>query len=143
MAGGQAIDLAHVGVAMTLPDLETMHRMKTGALIRAAIRLGAACGRPLVSEEEAALDTFANAAGLAFQVVDDVLDVEGSAATLGKTAGKDAARNKPTYVSVLGLVEAKRHAAALREEAHAALSCFGSAARRLHEIADWVTQRTH
>ena len=128
---------------MSLPDLETMHRMKTGALIRAAIRLGAACGRPLVADEEAALDTFADAAGLAFQVVDDVLDVEGSAATLGKTAGKDAAQNKPTYVSVLGLAEAKRHAAALREEAHARVACFGSAARRLHEIADWVAQRTH
>jgi farnesyl diphosphate synthase len=143
MAGGQAIDQAHVGVAMSLPELETMHWMKTGALIRAAVRLGAACGRPLATEESAALDAFAGAAGLAFQVVDDVLDVEGSAATLGKTAGKDAARNKPTYVSVLGLAEAKRHAAALREEAHAALARFGSAARRLHEIADWVTQRTH
>lgn len=143
MAGGQAIDLAHVGVAMSLPDLETMHRMKTGALIRAAVRLGAACGRALSADENAALDTFADAAGLAFQVVDDVLDVEGSAATLGKTAGKDAARNKPTYVSVLGLAEAKRHAGVLREEAHAALSRFGSAALRLHEIADWVTRRTH
>jgi len=143
MAGGQAIDLAHVGVAMSLPELETMHRMKTGALILAAIRLGAACGRPLTAEETGALDTFANAAGLAFQVVDDVLDVEGSAATLGKTAGKDIAQNKPTYVSVLGLAEAKRRAAALREEAHAALSCFGGAGRRLHEIADWVTQRTN
>jgi farnesyl diphosphate synthase len=143
MAGGQAIDLAHVGVPMALQELETMHRMKTGALIRAAIRLGAACGRPLATEEAAALDRFADAAGLAFQVVDDVLDVEGSAATLGKTAGKDAARNKPTYVSVLGLPEAKRHAAELREEAHAALSRFGGAARRLHEIADWVTRRTH
>ena len=143
MAGGQAIDLAHVGVAMSLPELETMHRMKTGALIRAAIRLGAACGRPVSAEETGALDTFAAAAGLAFQVVDDVLDVEGSAATLGKTAGKDAARNKPTYVSVLGLAEAKRHAAELREEAHAALRSFGSTARRLHEIADWVTRRTN
>jgi farnesyl diphosphate synthase len=143
MAGGQAIDLAHVGVAMSLPDLETMHRMKTGALIRAAIRLGAACGRPLAAEETGALDTFADAAGLAFQVVDDVLDVEGSAATLGKTAGKDAARNKPTHVSVLGLAEAKRHAVELRDQAHAALSRFGNAAGRLHEIADWVTRRTN
>ena len=143
MAGGQAIDLAHVGVALPLPDLETMHRLKTGALIRAAVRLGAACGRPLTPAEQTALDAFAAAAGLAFQVVDDVLDVEGSAATLGKTAGKDAARNKPTYVSVLGLAAAKRHAATLREEAHAALSRFGGAARRLREIADWIALRTH
>jgi farnesyl diphosphate synthase len=143
MAGGQAIDLAHVGHAMELPTLETMHRMKTGALIRAAVRLGAACGRPLSAAEEAALDRYAGAAGLAFQVVDDVLDVEGSAATLGKTAGKDAASNKPTYVSLLGLAEARRRADALCEDAHAALGCFGTAARRLHEIADWIARRTH
>ncbi|MEO8753949.1 MAG: polyprenyl synthetase family protein [Casimicrobiaceae bacterium] len=143
MAGGQALDLAHVGVALPLPDLETMHRMKTGALIRAAVLLGAACGRPLAPDEHAALDTFAAAAGLSFQVVDDVLDVEGSAATLGKTAGKDAASNKPTYVSVLGLGAAKRHAVELRAEAHDALSRFGGAARRLREIADWIALRTH
>jgi farnesyl diphosphate synthase len=143
MAGGQAIDLAHVGVAMTLPALERMHRMKTGALIRAAVRLGAACGRELSADEAAALDAFAQAAGLAFQVVDDVLDVEGSAATLGKTAGKDAARNKPTYVTLLGRADAKRHAEALRDEAHAALAPFAGSARRLHEIADWIAQRSH
>ena len=143
MAGGQAIDLAHVGRAMTLPELETMHRMKTGALIGAAVRLGAACGRPLSGTEESALDRYAAAAGLAFQVVDDVLDVEGSAATLGKTAGKDAASNKPTYVSLLGLGEAKQRADALREDAHAALAPFGATARRLHEIADWIARRTH
>ena len=143
MAGGQAIDLAHVGVAMTLPALERMHRMKTGALIRAAVRLGAACGRPFSADETAALDAFARAAGLAFQVVDDVLDVEGSAATLGKTAGKDAAQNKPTYVTLLGLADAKRHTEALRNDAHAALAPFGAGARRLHEIADWIAQRSH
>ncbi|MBK9114573.1 MAG: polyprenyl synthetase family protein [Betaproteobacteria bacterium] len=143
MAGGQAIDLAHVGATMALPDLETMHAMKTGALIRAAIRLGAACGRPLAAGEDAALDRFARAAGLAFQVVDDVLDVEGSAATLGKTAGKDAAQGKPTYVTLLGLPEAKRRAAALRDDAHAALAPFGAAARRLAEITDWIARRTH
>jgi len=143
MAGGQAIDLAHVGVAMTLPALEQMHRMKTGALIRAAVRLGAACGRPFAPDETAALDAFALAAGLAFQVVDDVLDVEGSAATLGKTAGKDAAQNKPTYVTLLGLADAKRRAEALRNDAHAALAPFGAGARRLHEIADWIAQRSH
>jgi len=143
MAGGQAIDLANVGRAMSLPELEKMHRMKTGALIRAAVGLGAGCGRPLARDEMAALERFADAAGLAFQVVDDVLDVEGSAATLGKTAGKDAAHNKPTYVTVLGLPEAKRHATALCDDAHAALSDFGAAARRLHEIADWIARRTH
>jgi farnesyl diphosphate synthase len=143
MAGGQAIDLLHVGKPMTLADLSSMHRMKTGALIRASILLGAMCGRPLDGNEEASLDAFARAAGLAFQVIDDVLDVEGSAVTLGKTAGKDAAHNKPTYVTLLGLDEAKRHAQALRDEALAALVPFGARARRLVELADWITQRKH
>ncbi len=142
MAGGQAIDLAHVGVAMALPELETMHTMKTGALIRAAIRLGAACGRPLAAAETAALDRFARAAGLAFQVVDDVLDVEGSTDSLGKTAGKDAAHGKPTYVTLLGVAEAKRRAEALRADAQAALAPFGAASRRLAEVADWIARRT-
>src|SRR5512140_2893939 len=107
MAGGQAIDLAAVGTTLDLAQLETMHRMKTGALIRAAVLLGAACGAPLPDAHAAALDAYARAAGLAFQVVDDVLDVEGSAATLGKSAGKDAAQGKPTFVSALGLEAAK------------------------------------
>ncbi len=140
MAGGQALDLLHVGKAMALPALETMHRLKTGALIRAAILLGAQCGRA-AHGTEAALATFARSIGLAFQVVDDVLDVEGSAASLGKTAGKDAAGRKPTYVSLLGLAAAKAHAQALREEARAALAPFGARARRLHEIADWIICR--
>ncbi len=141
MAGGQAIDLASTGVALSLPELQMMHRMKTGALIRAAVQLGAACGRPLAPEETSALDTFAEASGLAFQVIDDVLDVEGSDAALGKTAGKDAAQNKPTYVSLLGLAEARRHAEALRAQAGAALAPFRSAARRLIELADWIVLR--
>jgi farnesyl diphosphate synthase len=143
MAGGQAIDLMHVGKAMTLPELTSMHLLKTGALIRAAIRLGAASGHALDDARAASLDRFARAAGLAFQVVDDVLDAEGSADTLGKTAGKDAAQNKPTYVTLLGLEDAKRDARALREEAHAALAPFGQSGRRLGEIADWITQRSH
>ncbi len=143
MAGGQAIDLESVGVTLAFAELEAMHRRKTGALIRAAVHLGARCGRPLATDETQALDAFAGAVGLAFQVVDDVLDVEGSAAALGKTAGKDVATNKPTYVTLLGLAEAKRHAAALHEEARLALHPFGRAARRLVELADWIATRTH
>jgi farnesyl diphosphate synthase len=143
MAGGQAIDLASTGAALALPELQTMHRMKTGALIRAAVQLGAACGRPLAPQESSALDVYAGAAGLAFQVVDDVLDVEGSAEALGKSAGKDAAQNKPTYVSLLGLVEARRHAEALRVQACDALAPFRGAARRLVELADWIVLRNH
>jgi farnesyl diphosphate synthase len=143
MAGGQAIDLASTGVALTLPELQTMHRMKTGALIRAAVQLGAVFGRPLAQEESSALDVYADSAGLAFQVVDDVLDVEGTQTALGKTAGKDAAQNKPTYVSLLGLAEARRHAEALRAQACAALAPFRGAARRLVEIADWIVVRNH
>ncbi len=143
MAGGQAIDLASSGTALTLPELQTMHRMKTGALIRAAVQLGAACGRPLTAGESSALDVYARAAGLAFQVVDDVLDVEGTDAALGKTAGKDAAQQKPTYVSLLGLEPARQHAEALRAEARAALAPFRGSARRLLELADWIVLRKH
>jgi farnesyl diphosphate synthase len=141
MAGGQAIDLAAVRMNLPLPELETMHRMKTGALVRAAVRLGAACGRMLSAAEGAALDAYADAAGLAFQVVDDVLDVEGSAATLGKTAGKDAAQGKPTFVAALGVAGARERAEALRVEALEALAPFGPAGRRLCELADWIVLR--
>jgi farnesyl diphosphate synthase len=141
MAGGQGIDLAATGTTLALSDLTTMHRMKTGALIAASVQLGARCGRPLAASHITALDLYASAAGLAFQVVDDLLDVEGSAASLGKTAGKDAARGKPTFVSLLGSIEARRHAAHLRAEAHDALAPFGNAARRLHELVDWIVTR--
>jgi len=143
MAGGQAVDLASVGATLAQPVLESMHRMKTGALIRASVRLGAACGRPLAEGEAAALDAYAAAAGLAFQVVDDVLDVVGSAASLGKTAGKDVAQGKPTFVTCLGLPAARMRAEALRVEARAALAPFGGAGRRLAELADWIVLRTH
>ena len=143
MAGGQAIDLASVGLALDEAQLREMHRLKTGALLQGRVEMGAACAQDVAPAALDALRAYGAALGLAFQVVDDILDVTADSATLGKTAGKDAARNKPTYVSVLGLAEAKRHAAELREEAHAALRTFGSAARRLHEIADWVARRTN
>jgi farnesyl diphosphate synthase len=141
MAGGQAIDLAHVGETLDMAELERMHALKTGALIRAAVRLGAGCGRPMTAGDNDALDRYASAIGLAFQVVDDVLDVEGSAQSLGKTAGKDAVQRKPTYVSLLGLAAARERSQTLRADALAALSAFGTAARRLHEIADWIASR--
>jgi farnesyl diphosphate synthase len=143
MAGGQAIDLASVGKALSLAELETMHRMKTGAMIVAAVRLGSLAGRELDASQSLALDRYARAAGLAFQVIDDVLDVEGSAATLGKTIGKDAANGKPTYVALLGLAPARAYAMALRDEALQALAPLGSTARRLGELADWIVLRTH
>jgi len=141
MAGGQAIDLAAVGTTLPLRELKTMHRMKTGALIRAAVRLGAGCGRTLAATEGEALDAYANAAGLAFQVIDDVLDVEGSADTIGKTSGKDAAQGKPTFVALLGVTGARERAEALRVEAQGALSPLGAPARRLSELADWIVLR--
>ena len=141
MAGGQAMDLAAVGKALTLPELELMHIHKTGALIRAAVVLGALCGE-LGAEELAQLDHFAKCIGLAYQVVDDVLDAESSTATLGKTAGKDAEQNKPTYVSVLGLTEAKTLAESLREDAQQALAGFGVAAQQLRALADFIVLRS-
>jgi farnesyl diphosphate synthase len=141
MCGGQAIDLDSVGEALTLEQLERMHRLKTGALLRAAVLLGALCGKDLAPHELAALDAYANAIGLAFQVVDDVLDATADSATLGKTAGKDAADNKPTYVSILGLEPSRALAEKLRCEAHAALAPFGEHALRLRELADLIVQR--
>jgi farnesyl diphosphate synthase len=141
MAGGQALDLAHVGDALSLNELERMHALKTGALIHAAVRLGAACGRTLDQAGDEALDRYAAAVGLGFQIVDDVLDVEGTAHSLGKTAGKDAVQGKATYVSLLGLDVAKKRVAELRDEAHTALLPFGARARRLNELADWIALR--
>jgi farnesyl diphosphate synthase len=141
MAGGQALDLAHVGDALSLNELERMHALKTGALIHAAVRLGAACGRTHDQAQSDALDRYAAAVGLGFQIVDDVLDVEGTAHSLGKTAGKDAAQGKATYVSLLGLDAAKVRVAELRDEAHTALLAFGAGARRLNELADWIALR--
>ncbi|MBC3884190.1 polyprenyl synthetase family protein [Undibacterium griseum] len=141
MCGGQAIDLASVGMALSREQLEQMHRLKTGALLRASVLLGAMSGKLLNTEETAALDTYAAAIGLAFQVVDDVLDATADSATLGKTAGKDAADNKPTYVSLLGLEASRQLAIQLCQKAHEALQLFGTNAQFLHDLADLIVQR--
>lgn len=141
MAGGQAIDLGSVGKALTQPELELMHALKTGALIRAAVLLGALCGAVPDSETLARLDRFAKRLGLLFQVVDDILDCTASTATLGKTAGKDAAADKPTYVSLLGLPEAREFANELRAQAMHALSTFGERGKRLAQLTDFITDR--
>ena len=140
MAGGQAIDLASVGKQLTLPELEHMHIHKTGAIIRSAILLGAHCGN-LNQPQLDKLDRYGKCIGLAFQVVDDVLDSEADTATLGKTAGKDADNDKPTYVTLLGVLAAKKMAEELHQEALQSLSEFGVKARRLSELADFIVMR--
>ena len=142
MAGGQAVDLASIGVGLDEATLRDMHRRKTGALLQASVMMGAACGRCTPAAWRA-LSDFGWAVGLAFQVVDDILDVTQSAATLGKTAGKDQDNNKPTFVSVLGLAAARAHAQALRRQAHEALasSGLGAAAGLLAVLADKVVER--
>ena len=142
MAGGQAIDLASVGQPLDEIALRDMHRRKTGALLEASVMMGAACGRPTAATQ-AALHDYGRAVGLAFQVVDDILDVTQASETLGKTAGKDQDSNKPTFVSVLGLDAARRHAEALRQQAHAALAAsgLGTMAGTLATLADRVVER--
>jgi farnesyl diphosphate synthase len=141
MAGGQQIDLESTGKSLALPELEFMHIHKTGALIRAAVLLGALCGKALAEAERAKLDRYAKAVGLAFQVVDDLLDAEASTATLGKTAGKDSRQGKSTYVSLLGVHRARELAQELRAEALGALEGLGSRAARLSSLADFVVLR--
>jgi len=154
MCGGQAMDLAAVGQRLTLDALERMHRMKTGALLVASVRLGAIAGGANEYTLHC-LDQYAQALGLAFQVIDDILDVEGTSDALGKTAGKDAQQNKPTYVSVIGLEPAKARALALRTEALEALArlsahnaneavCLNHTAyTHLNALADLITARTY
>lgn len=143
MAGGQAIDLANVGKEMSQTQLEQMHGLKTGALIRAAVALGALSCPDLDDAALARLDEYAQKLGLAFQVIDDVLDCEADTATLGKTAGKDADADKPTYVKLMGLAEARAYAETLVAEAVALLQPFGEAAARLRGLAEFVTARKH
>ena len=143
MAGGQAIDLANVGKAMNQAALEQMHGLKTGALIRAAVALGALSCPDVDDEGLARLDDYARKTGLAFQVIDDVLDCEADTATLGKTAGKDADADKPTYVKLMGLPQARSYAETLVAEAVAALAPFGEKAAHLRGLAEFVTARKH
>lgn len=143
MAGGQAIDLANVGKAMNQTELEQMHGLKTGALIRAAVALGALSCPELDDAALQRLDQYATKLGLAFQVIDDVLDCEADTATLGKTAGKDADNDKPTYVKLMGLAAARTYAETLVADAVALLESFGEEALRLRQLAEYVTARNH
>ncbi len=141
MAGGQAVDLASVGVALDQPALEAMHRRKTGALLQASVGMGAATAAA-TPQQLADLAEYGACIGLAFQVVDDILDVTADSATLGKTAGKDAAADKPTFVSLMGLAPAQSYADAVLDRAHQALQrCGLKQADHLHALADWVGRR--
>jgi len=145
MAGGQAIDLAAVGLGindgMNLTELENMHIHKTGALIRASVKLGALSQPGVTSAQLEKLDHFANCMGLAFQIRDDILDVEGDTETLGKPQGSDQARNKPTYPALLGMAEAKRRADELHQEAIHSLTDWGETAQPLRDIAEYIIHR--
>jgi farnesyl diphosphate synthase len=143
MAGGQAIDLAAVGRELGLDALEHMHRHKTGALIRASVRLGALCGESIGAEQLAQLDAYAACIGLAFQVRDDILDVEADTETLGKAQGADIALNKPTYPALLGLASAKHKAEELHERAISELAEFDTRADGLRGISAYIVNRAH
>jgi farnesyl diphosphate synthase len=141
MAGGQAIDLAAVGRSLAEEELRHMHSLKTGALLQASVMMGAACGEPGRAAAQA-LAGYGSALGLAFQVVDDILDVTADSATLGKTPGKDAAQDKPTYVSLLGLERARAYARELLQQACSALATSGLAdTRALRALAEMVVVR--
>jgi len=142
MCGGQQIDLDAVGKPLVEPELELMHIHKTGALIRAAVNLGALAGAPQGADDHARLDHYAKCAGLLFQVVDDILDATADTATLGKTAGKDQQQHKPTYVSILGLAPARRKAADLLEDALASLAPFGARGKPLADLARFIAGRS-
>lgn len=141
MAGGQAMDLAAAGQSLSLAELEMMHIHKTGALIRASVLLAAQSVPGLAAEKLAALDHYAKCIGLAFQIRDDILDVTGHTESLGKQAGADASRNKPTYPSLLGLEESRRRALDLHQQALAALTLFGDAAEPLSWLSEYIVSR--
>jgi len=143
MAGGQAIDLEAVGRQLTIAELEDMHIHKTGALIRASVLLGALCSPSLTESELEHLDRYARWMGLAFQVWDDVLDVEGTTAELGKPQGSDQARNKPTYPAILGLAETKERAQEFLGRALQSLDVLGERGKLLAALAGYVVSRRH
>lgn len=141
MAGGQAVDLASVGIALDRPSLEAMHRLKTGALLQASVMMGVSTAS-VEPGVQARLSAYGAFLGLAFQVVDDILDVTTDSATLGKTAGKDAAADKPTFVSLMGLEAAQAYADQVLDQAHEALSATAlPRTETLHALADWVGRR--
>lgn len=141
MVGGQAIDLGSVGQQLDQAALEVMHRHKTGALIEASVQLGALASGQADDAALRSLQNYARAIGLAFQVQDDILDVESDTATLGKTQGKDEANHKPTYPALLGLAAAKAYALELRDQALHALRPFGNSAEPLRELARYIVER--
>jgi farnesyl diphosphate synthase len=141
MAGGQALDLAGEGQQLTVAEVEHMHACKTGALIRASVMMAATCAPQLDAEVKQALQRYATAIGLAFQIQDDVLDVEGDATMLGKATGADQAHSKPTYPAVVGLQAAKLRVQSLHTEALAELAPLGIAAQPLREVSDWLVFR--
>jgi farnesyl diphosphate synthase len=142
MVGGQAIDLDAVGKELSLAELENMHIHKTGALIRAGVLMGALSQPALTEDSRRRLDHFAKCIGLAFQILDDILDVTGDTQILGKTQGADMALNKPTYPALLGLEGARGHARALHQEALDSLSPFGAAADILRWVASYIVERS-
>lgn len=143
MVGGQAIDLGSVGLKLDQQALEYMHRHKTGALIEASVRLGALASGRASASQLTSLQAYAQAIGLAFQVQDDILDIESDTATLGKHQGADLARDKPTYPALLGLPAAKAYAAELRDQALVALEGFGESAEPLRALACYIVERRH
>ena len=141
MAGGQAIDMAAQGRSLDLAGIEQMHARKTGALIRASVMMAAECAPGLEPHLKAALASFASSIGLAFQIQDDLLDVIGETAVLGKTAGSDQAHAKPTYPAVAGVAASRASVSALHQRALEALSAFGARAEPLRLLSDWLLAR--
>ncbi len=142
MVGGQAIDLDSVDKTLSLSELENMHRCKTGALIRASVLMPAYCSSQVTPEQIKQLEHFADCIGLAFQVQDDILDIESDTETLGKMQGSDIAANKPTYPSIIGLEASKKKLVTLYDEAISSLETFGNSVQSLQELAEFIVKRS-